>query len=401
MPTSSLVSIRISPRASLDAVLAFAWQTGVFTSGDALPSTGLTRSTAIDAIEELIRLGLLIELPNAREVGEYRKGRPARRFELDAGAAVVIGMDAGRGHLTTTLADLRGEPLVRRTRDLDVLRDSAGPRQEAVTESVAAVLDEAGRDSADLLAICVGVPAPVDARGESPASHRNDFWQRMNPDFAQLLAEWAPIVRIENDASLAAVAEGARGAAVGCRDYVTLLAGERFGAGVVIDGRLLRGTHGGVGEAVGFDHVEGVSSADGLDHRVVAWARDAIAAGDLPSGHPLRGSDPASVRVSTVTRLAQSGDPWANALVDRVAPVLARVAGLLGSFFDPAKIVVSGVVPAAVPRVIATAATLEVGELDLPAPQLVASELGAEVVAVGAVSAALEAARAEVLRIRR
>ena len=87
----------------------------------------------------------------------------------------------------------------------------------------------------------------------------------MNPDLIEMLSRWAPIVHIENDASLAAVAEGAWGAAVGCRDYVSLLAGARLGAGVVVDGRLLRGAHGGAGEMVFLDDIPTVGGAGGWD----------------------------------------------------------------------------------------------------------------------------------------
>ncbi len=38
------------PRASVDAMLAFAWDAGVFVATDAMAATGLRRSTAIDAI---------------------------------------------------------------------------------------------------------------------------------------------------------------------------------------------------------------------------------------------------------------------------------------------------------------------------------------------------------------
>ncbi len=61
-------------------------------------------------------MGLVRELANARAGGDYRKGRPSRRFELRADAAVVVGVDAGQGHLVTTVADLRGRPLATRTR---------------------------------------------------------------------------------------------------------------------------------------------------------------------------------------------------------------------------------------------------------------------------------------------
>jgi predicted NBD/HSP70 family sugar kinase len=230
-------------------VLGFAWDAGVFVSDDAMAATGLTRTTTIDALDGLITAGLLRELPNARAAGVYRKGRPSRRFELRADAAVVIGMDAGRSHLTTTVADLRGTTLFRTTVDLDASHDGAEERQAAVVGAIDSALARAGRDRESVLAVCVGVPAPVNERGLSPV-HRNDFWRRMNPGLAELLEQWVPIVRIENDASLAAVAEGAVGGAVDCDNYVVLLAGDRFGAGIVVDGSLLRGRHGGAGEMV-------------------------------------------------------------------------------------------------------------------------------------------------------
>src|SRR5687768_980110 len=96
-------------RVSLDAVLSYAWDIGVFTASEAMSAVGLTRSTTIDVLDELVDFGLLHELPNARAGGEYQKGRPARRFELRADAAVVVGIDAGRLHITTSVADLRGE----------------------------------------------------------------------------------------------------------------------------------------------------------------------------------------------------------------------------------------------------------------------------------------------------
>ena len=56
-------------RSSVDAVLAYAWDTGVFTASEAMTAVGLTRSTTIDVLEELVEFGLLRELPNASIVG--------------------------------------------------------------------------------------------------------------------------------------------------------------------------------------------------------------------------------------------------------------------------------------------------------------------------------------------
>ena len=385
-------------RASLDALLRFAWEADIFTAGDALEAVGLSRSTTIEAIDDLVALGLVRELPNARAAGGYRKGRPSRRFELCADAAVVVGVDAGQGHLVTTVADLRGRTLATSTR-LGSDDDSAERRRELVVDAIDAALAEAGRGRAEVLSVCVGVPAPVDAAGRSPR-HREDFWGRMNPDLLGLLSSWVPIVRVENDAVLASVAEHARGAAVGLRNTVTLLAGHRLGAGVVIDGTLLRGAHGGVGEVVVLRHVRGVDAAHGLGHHLEAWAGEAVASGSLPADHPLRALPAGAVTARAVIDLARAGDREARAIVERGGATLARIAGVFGSLYDPERIIVSGGLAPGVEELLTAARRLLPAELDLPAPELVASSLGADVVSVGAVAAALESARDGALQVR-
>ena len=379
-------------RASLDAVLGFAWDSDVFTVSDVLDAVGLTRSTAIDVLEELVARGLLVELPNARAVGEYSKGRPARRFAFRPDAALVVGVDAGRASLTVTLADLRGDSVAARRLSVDREHDSGEERRQAAASLVDAALTEAGFSRTDVAALCIGVPAPVNALGESPV-HRDGFWRRMNPEFAELFGAWAPLVLVENDASLAAVAERAVGAAVGCDDFVALMAGDRLGAGVCVDGRLLRGAHGGAAEMVAFDHVNGVEGAWGLGYRAAALARTAHAEATLPAGSALRAMDAAKIDGKAVLDLAKQGDPGALEVARQLGETLAVIAGVLGSLFDSTRIIVSGAVADGAGPVIDAAVRALPQELDLPVPEIVASTLGGDIVSVGAVCAAVGAAR--------
>jgi predicted NBD/HSP70 family sugar kinase len=394
--SQSLITPTGLRRASLDAVLGFAWDADAFTASDVIDSVGLTRSTSIDVIDELVVRGLLDELPNARAAGDYRKGRPARRFAFRPDAGFVVGVDAGQSRLTATVADLRGENRAVCHLLLDPKMDAPEVRREAAARVVDEALAEAKLSRADVVALCVGVPAPVDRDGVSPP-HRDDFWRRMNPDFVTLFGEWAPIVRVENDASLAAVAERAVGAAVGYDDFVALLAGDRLGAGVWVDGRLLRGAHGGAAETVAFDHVRGVDGAWGLGYRAAELARRALDDGSLHASSTLRELDAADVDGKTVLALAAAGDEGAREIAAQVGETLAIVSGVLGSLFDSRLIVVSGAVAAGAAPVISAALDALPEELDLPAPQIVASTLGADIVSVGAVRAALEAARAGAL----
>ena len=69
---SSTPRVPVPRRASLDTLLRYAWDAEVFTAGDALAVTGLSRSTTIEAIDDLVDLGLVRELANARAGGDYR-----------------------------------------------------------------------------------------------------------------------------------------------------------------------------------------------------------------------------------------------------------------------------------------------------------------------------------------
>jgi len=369
----------------------------MFTATEAMSGTGLTRSTAIDAIGELIGLGLLRELPNARAAGEYVKGRPSRRFELRADAGVVVGMDAGRARLTTTVADLRGSELCREVVELHESDDTHEGRRTAIVAALDFALRAAGKDRRSVLAVCLGVPAPVDADGASP-QHLEGFWQRMNPDLRGLLAQWVPILRIENDASLAAVAEGSVGVARGLHHFVVLLAGDRLGAGVVIDGHLLRGQHGGVGELRALDHVRGVDSAEGVGFRLAEWAQEEWVAGSIPQ-HVLARVPGELLTARTVLMLSSSGDVWARRLVGRAGALLARITTVLISLYDPSCVVVAGAVADDLDEVLEAARTLLALDGGVPAPALVRSQLGADAVVTGAVSAARETALREVLRL--
>ncbi len=384
--------------ASQYAVLSFAWDVAAFTASDAIESIGLTRSTTIEAINALIELGLLRELPNARAAGEYTKGRPARRFELRASAAVLVGVDAGSEHIRITVADLNGASLATQRRTLEVDRHNADERRDLLTDAVDEAVTAAGRTRLDVVSICFGVPAPVNAHGSSP-ERDNVFWERMNPGLYELFSSWVPLVRVENDASLAAVAEGAWGAAKGCSNYVALLAGTRLGAGVVIDGHLLRGVHGGVGEMGALDHVVGVGSADGLGARAAQLARQAVIQQTVAPDGRLASIRPDQIDGKQVLELAASGDPEALHIAAQVGQVLARVAAVLASMFNPERIVVSGALSGGIEHVVATAQESLPAFLDLPAPKITPSTLGADVVVSGAVAAASATARARALDI--
>ena len=388
---------QVCGRASTRAVLDFAWQRGPIRADDVMAGRGLTRATSLQALDALLTTGLVEEI---EPEPAPRMGRPARHFRFRGDAGYLVGVDAGGHRVNVAVADLTGtllavhEPATAGGRDPAPL-DPQWRRErtlELIDDGLAAV--GAGRE--DVAAVAVGVPAPVDAEGRSPSDELG-FWQGMNAGFQEFLEQWFPVVRVDNDASLAALAEGRVGAAQGSTDHATLLAGWRFGTGIVVDGPRLRGRAGAVGEMGGLRHVEGVRGAEGLSQVAVTWMNDRHTPDDLPPGHPWRAFWAGGERAELLLEHARPGDPVTGELIDVLGDRLARTCAVLASFFVPERIVVCGATAHLLGPVIERTQALLPGLLEMPSPTVLASDLGARVVCVGATVAAQEAARSTVL----
>ena len=373
-----------------DALLRFALEEQVFTAGEAMAVTGLTRATVLGVCDGLVDAGWLEEVDDGKAAGRTHKGRPARRYQLREAAGVVVGLDAGETHFTAIVADLRGRELGTRRQSVDSHALGRAGRSERARELIRQTLHDVGRAPDDVLLTVVGVPAPIDANGMSP---EGEFWQLMNSGFASHLDGR---VVVENDANLAAVAERAHEPST---NQATLLTGERFGAGLIVDGRLLRGPRGGAGEMRFLDTLTGgkfvpdEGGADGFGALARKWARSRIHSyeGKTVLHHMPEGE----INAEDVFQAAREGDPFAEDIIARLGARLARIAAVLSSLLDIERVVIAGGISRAIEPVLEHARSLLPTDTGLPLPELVASTFGAEVVVRGAIESALTQVRAE------
>ncbi|WP_129667458.1 ROK family protein [Phytoactinopolyspora endophytica] len=382
-------SSQLVRQANAAAVLRSVWDTAPFTASEVMATTGLTRSTVLGLCDELVARRWITELEDARTAGQYQKGRPARRYIFNARAAHLVGVDAGHHRVTASVADLRGKTVARIARPLR----SDGHDPEARLADVQAAVDDAlrkaGAMESSVLAAVIGVPAPTDTQGLSPLADERHFWPRMNPGFVDAFARSAQTVVVENDANLAAVAEGAVGAGVGLSSFATLLSGERFGAGLIVDGNLLKGRFGGAGEMRLLDIVEGVGSTDGLGYVARELVRQAVDAGDVSAGSPLARTAPDALDAADVFDAAELGDRVADTILDKLADRLARVCAVITALLDVERIIVGGAIAPALNPVVERATERLGAYIHPPVPTIVASTLGADSVSIGAVGRAL------------
>ena len=157
--------------------------------------------------------------------------------------SLVFAIDLGGTHLRVALVDVTGR-ILRQLKQETPKGGSANCIVAALVRAAAAWETFKPR----VIAGSIMVPGAVDSDKAVVLQAPNlpsliDF-----PLKAELERQLGWPVFLENDANAAAVGEMWLGAARGCRDVVSVTLGTGVGGGVILDGKLWRGSHGSAGE---------------------------------------------------------------------------------------------------------------------------------------------------------
>lgn len=210
--------------------------------------TGLTRGTVSSLVSELIDRDLV------RETGETTSprgvGRPGAALEL-ADVVVGVGLEVNVDHLAVCVEDLTGAVRYERRVYRDNRGSAACPVLDRLGRVARGALQAAERDGLRPAGVSVAVPGLVEEASGTVVFAPNLGWKDV-PVAQELTDRLGLPVHVENEANLAALAEHWAGAAVGLDDFVCVFGEVGVGGGVVLGGRLFRGSHGFGGE---FGHV--------------------------------------------------------------------------------------------------------------------------------------------------
>ncbi|MEU7581582.1 ROK family transcriptional regulator [Streptomyces sp. NPDC041068] len=202
---------------------------------------GLTRAAVSTLVDELIRSGLLDELGPERP---GRVGRPGSALAVSARGPVGIGAEVGVDHLAVCAVDLRGETRARIVRPARNRGRSPVPVLEELAVLVERVSDEVRRSGLPPAGLAVAVPGLVARNTHTVVRAPNLGWHDV--DLGPLLRTALPLT-VDNEANFGALAElWLEGESP--EDFLHVSAEIGIGAALVVDGRLLRGTHGFAGE---------------------------------------------------------------------------------------------------------------------------------------------------------
>lgn len=326
VPPGSQTSLREANRARVITVVL---QRGAITQVELAGVTGLSAATVSNIVKELTAAGVLSTTPTSRS------GRRAQLVTLARNLGLVAGIHFAERSLRAMLADVTQRVIAEQRLPLppEHRADSGLDRAALLVEEM---VDSVGASMSEVLAVGVGLPAPVDiATGTVSASGVLRSWDGVVvPDV--LGSRLGVPVRVDNDANLGALAEIRLGAARGLRNVVYLRASHGLGVGVVIDGRVLHGRSGMAGE---LGHV--VLDPDGIPCRCGnrgCVETTAGAAALLAGLHPTHGH----LALRDVVARAQNGDVALEAVLADAGRRLGAALAMACTLLDPEMVVVGG-----------------------------------------------------------
>jgi len=207
---------------------------------------------------------------------------------------------------------------------VDVARGGDGIR-ETIVDAIPRLLAEANVLRTAVEGVGIGFGGPIDDRTRRVIrSHQIRGWD----DFP--LADWLgeslqlPVV-LGNDADVAGLAEATHGAGRGMSPVFYITVGSGIGGGLIVDGRIARGTGRGAAEIGhlrihtpdGYRTLEAIASGWGI----AARARDRLARGDGAESS-LRAL--AGISTPAIAEAAGNGDEFAARIIDESLDGLAE-----------------------------------------------------------------------------
>jgi predicted NBD/HSP70 family sugar kinase len=331
--------------------------------------TGLSQATVSRVVDALMREGLVAE---GDAVASGGTGRSAVTLHAAADRGLTCGVDLGGTNCRLVVGDLLGRPLARAQEVIPADR-SAAELAAWVRRLVTGLA--ASCSPADLRAVAVGLPGVVSPDGATVSGAPN-LPQIEGDAFAtHLRRELGVPVSLHNDANLALLGEMRFGAARGLGTVVMLTIGTGLGAGVAVNGQLLLGRGGLVGE---FGYLPAGPKGEALESLVAG-------AGLVQQARALGAS------VTSAEELFRTPRPAKTARVRsrfRHALLLLLTTAVIS--YDPEAIVIGGGIAAAIAPDLATIQR-QLRELLPAAPEVVLSDLGGLSGAFGGLAAACQA----------
>ncbi|MBY5935305.1 ROK family protein [Tateyamaria omphalii] len=309
---------------------------------DLAEHTGISRATVTSVTADLLRGGLIEEVPRESRADESARGRPRVDLKIAGAAHLIAGLKVSNDAMSLVLLDFDGVDVAHHECDIPTGRLPPDILAQHIQSGLTDLAQKAGRTLRDISAVGVGLAGVVDAQ------HGLVYWSpslnARNVPFGDVLQDHLGIaVYLDNDANLVAMAEMTFGLGKAHSDFIVITIESGVGMGMVLGGQLYRGTR-GCGAEFGHTkvHLDGALCRCGQRGCLEAYIADYALVREASSVGGMSLTTPTSQAVATVLTAAKSGDPTARKVVDRASKMFAMGLANLVNIFDPELVILAG-----------------------------------------------------------
>ena len=333
------MAIRPTARTDVNrsAVLAQLGAQGPASRADLARTLGVSPALMTQLTKDLLADGLLVELEHSPSQG----GRPARMLGLAASGGRAIGVKVVADHVAFVEVGLDGA----------VLRSASEPFDATATTvlaDLAALLQHFidGGGAMRVLGIGVGVPGAVDRQGNGVVDSTQLGWNQVPVGETLRRALSLPVI-VENNVNALAMAERLYGVGRRHDSFLVVTIGTGVGAGIVVDGVVLRGASGGAGE---IGHTPVVEDGPLCTCGNTGCLEALIGEAALVRSARDRGVIGATAGIAALRAAADAGDAAAASIFSEAGHLLGRTLAGIVQALDPELVILLGEGTAAWPH---------------------------------------------------
>lgn len=308
---------------------------------DIARQTGLSPATVTSITAEMITKGLIEEVTNPNQ-NAARRGRPRVDLQVRSAAHLVAGMKLTDKYATVVIVDFGGTRVAEFSNPSPAAVQSAEDTRDFLQETLLLALDDAGLTLDALSGVGIGLPGIIDT-GAGLIRWSPTILERDMPLQQMLCDTLGVAVFIENDANLVALAEQRFGLGTKARNFIVITIEQGVGMGIVIDGKIYRGTAGG-GAELGHTkvHLDGALCRCGQRGCLEAYVGDyALLREASTTMGPLSGATPEQ-QMQLLMQAAQSGNQIALSIFQRAGRMFSMGLANVVNIFAPELIILSG-----------------------------------------------------------
>ncbi|CAB4985961.1 unannotated protein [freshwater metagenome] len=294
---------------------------------------GLSKPTTSVILRSLVDFGLVQEyFPGADDPKRARSV-----FEAIQDIHVALAIDIGARFIRAGVSDLHGN--VRSQVSIEVNKLDLKSILKTMHDAADKALKEAGFSIKKVNALVVGAPGVVDQiTGEIAIA--GTITDLDGVKLANLVAkEFGISPLVENDINLVTLAEKVKGHGIGVDNFAVLSVGSGLGAGLVLNGNLVRGHRGAAGEV--FYVPFGDPSDTHRSSTNPSGDRISEMASALASKFP-QSTLQAPYTTIRILDAARKGDALANEVVKQEAQRIALYVATISSVVDVEVVVLAG-----------------------------------------------------------